>query len=115
MLALLEHSVLGGTYVMEDTDSMAIVATEHGGLVRCPGGPFEMKDGHSAVKALSRAQVEGISRRFARLNPYSITSRSILKIERDNFDPITGSQRQLYCFAISAKRYALIPFCFARV
>jgi hypothetical protein len=37
MLALLEHSVseLGGTYVMEDTDSMAIVATERGGLVRC--------------------------------------------------------------------------------
>jgi hypothetical protein len=37
MLALLEHCVseLGGTYVMEDTDSMAIVATERGGLVRC--------------------------------------------------------------------------------
>jgi formylglycine-generating enzyme required for sulfatase activity len=53
MLALLEHCVsdLGGTYVMEDTDSMAIVATEHGGLVPCPGGPFEMKDGHTAVKA----------------------------------------------------------------
>ena len=33
MLTLLEHSVdkLGGTYAMEDTDSMAIVATEHGG------------------------------------------------------------------------------------
>ncbi len=33
MLALLEKSVakLGGTYAMEDTDSMAIVATETGG------------------------------------------------------------------------------------
>jgi hypothetical protein len=33
MLALLEHSVckLDGTYAMEGTDSMAIVATEHGG------------------------------------------------------------------------------------
>jgi hypothetical protein len=40
MLALLEHEVhkLEGTYAMEDTDSMAIVATEHGGIVRCPGG-----------------------------------------------------------------------------
>jgi hypothetical protein len=35
MLALLEYSVnkLGGTYAMEDTDSMAIVTTERGGLV----------------------------------------------------------------------------------
>src|SRR5256886_5155250 len=60
MLALLEHCVseLSGTYVMEDTDSMAIVATEHGGLVRCPGGPFEMKDGPGAVKPLPRPQIE---------------------------------------------------------
>ena len=35
MLALLEQSIteLGGTYAMEDTDSMAIVATEHGDVV----------------------------------------------------------------------------------
>lgn len=32
---------------------------------------------------------------------------SILKIEGDNFDPKTRKQRQLYCLAISAKRYAL--------
>lgn len=32
---------------------------------------------------------------------------SILKIEDDNRDPKTGDQRQLYCLAISAKRYAL--------
>jgi len=40
MLALLEHCVteLGGTYAMEDTDSMAIVATKRGGFVPCPGG-----------------------------------------------------------------------------
>ena len=109
MLALLEHCIseLGGTDVMEDTDSMAIAATEHGGMVWCPGGPFEMKDGHGAVKALSWAQVEGISKGFAPLSPYHPKLRSILKIERDNFDPITGSQRQLYCLAISAKRYAL--------
>jgi hypothetical protein len=37
MLALLEHTVLmeGGTYAMEDTDSMAIVSTETGGLGTC--------------------------------------------------------------------------------
>ena len=42
LLALLERLVAdrGGTYAMEDTDSMAIVASEHGGLVACPGGPY---------------------------------------------------------------------------
>ncbi len=41
MLSLLEKCVsdLGGTYAMEDTDSMAIVATKEGGLIPCPGGP----------------------------------------------------------------------------
>jgi len=39
--------------------------------------------------------------------PYGSQARSILKIERENFDPATGNQRQLYCLAISAKRYAL--------
>src|SRR5205814_3952036 len=54
MLALLEHSVtsFGGTYAMEDTDSMAIVATEHGGLVPCPGGQHRMEDDRDAVVAL---------------------------------------------------------------
>jgi hypothetical protein len=55
MLALLEKCVtdLGGTYAMEDTDSMAIVANEHGGLVECPGGPYQTRKGAAAIKALS--------------------------------------------------------------
>ena len=111
MLALLEHSVteLGGTYVMEDTDSMAIVATENGGKVPCPGGPLRTEDGREAVKALSWAEVQGIVKRFEALNPYErdAVPGSILKIEKDNFDPVTNKQRQIYCVAISAKRYAL--------
>jgi hypothetical protein len=108
MLALLDHCVseLHGCYVMEDTDSMAIVATEHGGLVPCPGGPFGMPGG-SAVRALSWREVNEIVARFAKLNPYTDNSRSILKIERDNYDPETSKQRQIYCLAISSKRYAL--------
>ena len=92
---------------MEDTDSMAIVATEDGGLAPCWGGPFEMSDGRSAVKALSWQQVDAIAERFRKLSPYRDKSRSILKIERDNYDPRTGRQRQVYCLAVSAKRYAL--------
>jgi hypothetical protein len=111
MLALLERSVtdLGGTYAMEDTDSLAMVATESGGFVSCPGGPSRLEDGSEAVKALSWSQVEAISKRFTALKPYDpdAVSGSILKIEDDNFDPRTGTQRQIWCYAISAKRYAL--------
>jgi hypothetical protein len=105
MLALLEHSVckLGSTHAMEDTDSMAIVATEHGGTIPCAGGK------RGIVKALSWEQVKEISNQFDVLNPYArdAVPGSILKIEEDNFDPKTKEQRQLHCLAISAKRYAL--------
>jgi hypothetical protein len=111
MLALLEHSVssLGGTYAMEDTDSMAIVSTQHGELVPCTGGTHRLKDGQEAIRALSWNQVDGISKRFSTLNPYKpeAVPGSILKIEGDNFDPVTQKRRQIYCLAISAKRYAL--------
>jgi hypothetical protein len=42
------------------------------------------------------------------LNPYDQDAipRSILKIEADNFE--NRRQRQLWCLAISAKRYALL-------
>ena len=94
---------------MEDTDSMAIVATESGGLIDCPGGDHRQKDGTAAVKALSWKQVNGIAERFKSLSPYdkSAVPGSILKVEDDNFDPETGKQRQIWCYAISAKRYAL--------
>ena len=82
---------------------------KRGELVPCPGGPERMKDGRDAVKALSWKQVETIARHFAALNPYDRTAvpDSVLKIEDDNRDPLTRKQRQLYCVAISAKRYAL--------
>ena len=111
LLALLERLVTdrGGTYAMEDTDSMAIVASQRGGLVACPGGPHKTKGGCEAIRALSWEQVAEIVAQFARLNPYDrgAVPHSILKVEDDNFDPATGKQRQLWCLAISAKRYAL--------
>jgi hypothetical protein len=111
MLALLEHSVskLGGTYAMEDTDSMAIVATEHGGIIPCKGGKLRTNSGTEAIRALAWRQVRRIVAKFEALNPYDrkVIAGSVLKIEEDNFDPESGEQRQLYCLAISAKRYAL--------
>jgi hypothetical protein len=111
LLALLERLVTdrGGTYAMEDTDSMAIVASQHGGLVPCPGGPYKGADGCEAIRALTWAQVDEIVELLDRLNPYDreAVKDPILKIEADNFDPKTEEQRQLWCLAISAKRYAL--------
>lgn len=53
MLTLLERCItdLGGTYAMEDTDSMAIVATKRGGLIECRGGQYR-KAGRQAIRAL---------------------------------------------------------------
>jgi hypothetical protein len=113
MLALLESLVtdLGGTYAMEDTDSMAIVASKRGGLIPCAAGPFRTRDRRQAIRVLSWDQVGEIVDRFAQLNPYDhdVVPGSILKIEDDNyFDPKTKQQqRQLWCYAIAAKRYAL--------
>jgi hypothetical protein len=114
MLALLEHSVtkLGGIHAMEDTDSMAIVATEHGGIIPCYGGSDRTDDGREGIKALSWKQVDEISEEFSALNPYDRKAvgvpRSILKVEDDNYrNPKTREQRQIYCYAISAKRYTL--------
>ena len=58
MLALLERCVtdLGGTYAMEDTDSMAIVATQRGGLIECPGGPIAKR------KARNQGAIVGAGR-----------------------------------------------------
>jgi hypothetical protein len=106
MLALLERCVVeqGGTYAMEDTDSLAVASTEDGGEVPCQAGKGDK------VIALSWKQVDAIASRFATLNPYdrNAVPGSVLKIEDDNRDPKTKRQRQLYCLAISAKRYA--PF-----
>jgi hypothetical protein len=106
MLALLEYLVTkaGGTYAMEDTDSMAIVSTESGGKIRCPGAQHRIGDGHDAVLALSWEQVDKIVEQFAALNPYDpdTVGRSILKIEKDNWDPRTGKRGS--CIATPSRR-----------
>jgi hypothetical protein len=110
LLAMLETCVTsaGGSYLFCDTDSLCIVASENGGLVSCPGGAHKLPDGQEAVKALSWKRVGSIANKFAALNPYdpNAVPGSILKIEDVNFDS-SGNQRQLFGYAISAKRYVL--------
>jgi hypothetical protein len=111
LLAMLERLLtdVGGTCAFADTDAMAIVASRHGGLVPCPGGHEQDELGLQSTRAFTWAQVHEIIARFAALNPYdpAVASGSILELEPENFDPETGERRQLYCYAISAKRYCL--------
>ncbi|WP_413799127.1 hypothetical protein [Streptomyces iranensis] len=109
MLAIVEKLVThaGGTWLFCDTDSMAIVTTNNGGPVPCPGGSHRMPDGSPAVMALSREQVRHIRETINRLNPYD-RSRvpELLKDETGR----TNTDYQVYGYAISAKRYSLFTY-----
>jgi hypothetical protein len=112
MLALLERRVTdaGGSYAFCDTDSMAIVASEHRGTAPCPGGPIRTPTGQDAIRVLSWAQVDALCDEFAKLNPYdrAAVPGSVLEVEDENYeDKAHTKRRQLYCYSISAKRYAL--------
>ena len=111
LLAMLERCITdaGGSYLFCDTDSMCIVGSMHGGQVSCIGGKRK-HDGNETIKALSLRQVKAIVHRFNRLNPYDRNCvPSLLKIEDINFtDSDAGKPlRQLFGYAIAAKRYAL--------
>ncbi len=105
MLMLLELEVTerGGSYAFCDTDSLAPVATESGGLI---------ESGGERSYALSYAEVEEIRRRFDRLNPYEPQGGEprgedrVLKWERKNLTREHWNHQQWY-LGISAKRYAL--------
>ncbi len=111
MLALLERLVLdaGGVWAFCDTDSGAIVASDHSRLIPCPGGPTRDGHGRECVRALGSDEVDQIIERFTALNPYdpAFVPGSILELEPENLDPVTGKRRRLFCYAISAKRYCL--------
>ena len=97
---------LGGTSVINDTDSSAIVATKHGGLIECEGGTADETDRIPAVRALSHQDVRNIVERLNALNPYDRTIiPNLLNIEDINVEH--GKPRELYAYAISAKRYVL--------
>jgi hypothetical protein len=103
LLAMLEKCVAdaGGNYLFCDTDSLAIVTAEDRQQIIMP-------DGASPVTAISWDEVQSIADRFESLNPYNrkLVPGSILKIHKLNWDK-KKQRRQLYGYAIAAKRYAL--------
>ena len=83
----LVHDV-GGEVAYCDTDSLMIVASERGGFVPCDGGPYRMRDGSRAVRALSWREVDQILDDLAPLNVYDrdIVKGSSFRLEDVNFD-----------------------------
>ena len=116
LLALAQKCVTdaGGTFLFCDTDSLCVVADEKGGFsrggARADLGYVEGADMRefAPVPCLSRDTVMKISERFTALNPYSFGG-TILKVEDVNY--VDGDPRKpfrdLYGYAISAKRYCL--------
>jgi hypothetical protein len=99
MLAMLERAVTdaGGVYAFCDTDSMGIVTTPDPVPLPCL-----TPDGTDHITPLSPDTVLGILDRFDTLNPYQ--SELVPHLWKEEH----GSLRQpLWCYAISAKRYAL--------
>lgn len=112
LLAMIEQCVrdAGGTYLCCDTDALIIVANQDGGMVQMP-------DGAPPIKALSWAEVEQITRRFDSLCPYDRQLVPHLLRHTDENDDEAGNQRQLFGYAVAAKRYVLYttrcgqPYC----
>jgi hypothetical protein len=98
----------GGEVAYCDTDSLMIVASEHGGFVPCTGGPYRMPDGRRAVRALSWREVDHILDDLASLNVYdrNVVRGSSFKLEDENLDA-AGQRRQLWFYGTREKSYAL--------
>ena len=91
MLAIAERLVIdeGLDWAFCDTDSLAIARPE------------------GMTEVVFNEKVDRARARLAALDPYG-DGKDLLKLEDANFDPADGRTIvELYCFAISAKRYAL--------
>jgi len=114
LLALLEKCVTdaGGVWAWADTDALAIVANEHGGLVKIESSEHG-KVITRLIKALSWTEVNAITEKFESLNPYDrklVPGLKLLNLTDDNYvDPQAEvrQQRQLFGMSISSKRYAI--------
>ena len=114
LVAMLQRMVedAGGAFVFASVDAMAIVATEAGGLLPCPGGserivqPGKRKP-VDAVRALTWHQVDAIRERFRSLLPYdSELLPDLWRIEGENYWA-SGERCQLWAYALRGNHYAL--------
>lgn len=109
LLFLARHLVeqAGCTVAYVDTDSLATVAGQMGGLAPCDGGTEHDSDGRPCVRALTFEQVLEAVAPIETLNPYpprpGRERPRLLKIEADNLD--ADRLVNAYLHARSAKNY----------
>ena len=98
LVATLERLVsdVSGCWASANTDSAAVVSSEVGGLVACPGGPARLPDGSEAVRALSWRELDTVRERFFSLGV-------ALNVTPENFDP-RGDRRQLHAVGVAGSR-----------
>src|SRR5690242_9760045 len=62
----------------------------------------------AGIRLLSHDQAVAVLRGLESLNPYAAgTVKEFVKIEAENFDPLTGAAIQLSAIVVSTKRYGL--------
>jgi hypothetical protein len=103
LMAALERLLAdgGGLFASANTDSATVLSTRDGGLVSCPGGPGQLDDGSSAVRAISWAALDAIRERFASLGVE-------LRLTGENFDG--AERRQLHAVGIAGSRVILYGY-----
>lgn len=111
LLGMLEKLVTdaGGTWVMCDTDSMAIAASKEGGWIApepCLPPRSVSSDYPEAIPLLAYEVVENIRKRFDSLSPYDSEVAGPITILKKEW-PLSFCDDQIYCYAISAKRYTM--------
>ena len=99
-----------GRYLFCDTDSLCIVGTEEGGIAPCEGVTFSLRRKPSNQSTSAGPKSKFIAEQVQETEPIRLSLvPQILKIEDVNYvdrDP-KKSFRQLFGYAVSAKRYAL--------
>src|ERR1035438_592555 len=100
LMAALERLLAddGGLFASANTDSATVLSTRDGGLVTCPGGPEQLDDGTTAVRAISWAALDAIRERFSSLGVE-------LRLTSENFNG--DKRRQLYAVGIAGSRVIL--------
>jgi hypothetical protein len=89
-IAIARHDIeelYGGTVAVVATDSIGVPVSQDGGLVPCPGGPYHLRDGRGAIRAMTPAGLRSVlARRDEVLHP---NGGSAWKIECDSLDRAT--------------------------
>ncbi len=113
MLALLERSIIdrGGAYAFCDTDSLAVISNQAGGLIEVAASGSDRNPYLQQAHALSWNDAKVLASCFGSLNPYDRfrVPGSILELKEENYKggDRSAEQIQLYAFCIAPKRYCL--------